>query len=316
MAGRCTPGGRYPAAPDLPDRGSSPRSGTGSSPPPYATRSLPESCAALTQNRNLRAPLRKAILIHAGTLTPAEIQPHHVAAICREFQSASLAYRQTLTSLLKSLLLELGAPAHAFAGVLHCPKPKPREVTVPEEHFEAVMRQAPAWLGLTLLLAHDAGLRHDAIHRITRTQCDFEHREVTGLTKLRTVYSVPMTKRLHERLTWACAMAHDAHEPLLAVLSHSRQQPNYHTLNTALARTKKRAGVTSTWGFHDLRRTAARRLYAQTKDIRKVQRFLAHAAPGQTWWYIGNQGIALTHDDVELASQPRPEPDTKEQKRA
>lgn len=158
-------------------------------------------------------------------------------------------------------------------------------------------------LQLALLLAREAGLRHAAIMEFTQGNCNFETRTVSGKTKADSSYTVPMTKRLYERLLFACAGANDAEEPLLAQYNRHRKVPHYNSILCALSRAKKLAGVPgSKWGFHDLRRTAARALYERTRDIRKVQGFLGHVAPQQSWWYLGNAAAGLTSEDMEGAS--------------
>jgi integrase len=168
-------------------------------------------------------------------------------------------------------------------------------------------------LQLILLLAREAGLRHATILNITTANCNFETRMVSGRSKAYSSYTVPMSKRLYERLLFACAGALDANEPLLCQYNRQRKKPHYNSLTCSLSRAKKLAGVKAQWGLHDLRRTAARALYERTGDIRKVQRLLGHAQPNQTWWYMGNAGIDLTHADMERSTPWQREPSSKKQ---
>jgi integrase len=183
---------------------------------------------------------------------------------------------------------------------------RPRETTVPDIEFETVFRVAGPMLQLVLLLAREAGLRHATILHFTAANCNFETRMVSGRSKAYSSYTVPMSNRLFERLLFACAGAVDANEPLLCQYNQQRKKPHYNSLTCSLSRAKKLAGITAHWGLHDLRRTAARALYERTGDIRKVQRLLGHASPQQSWWYLGNAGITLTHQDMERTTPWEP----------
>jgi integrase len=125
------------------------------------------------------------------------------------------------------------------------------------------------------------------------------------------MYLVPMTQRLYERLLFVCASTNDAQEPLLATFNRRRKKPGYGSVTNWLLEAKKRAGVTAPWGFHDLRRTAARALYERTHDLRKVQRLLSHANMQQSCWYLGASGIDLSPADLEREASCPHEPKSK-----
>lgn len=168
-----------------------------------------------------------------------------------------------------------------------------------ELEFEQVYHVAGGALQLAMLLARDAGLRHAAIWNITLANCNFESKILSGRTKNNASYLVPMTKRLYERLLFVCATAVNSEESLLATFNRRRKKPSYGSVTNWLLEAKKRAGVTRRWGFHDLRRTAARALYERTHDLRKVQRLLSHANMQQSCWYLGASGIDLAPADLE-----------------
>jgi integrase len=173
-------------------------------------------------------------------------------------------------------------------------------VIVTELEFEQVYHVADGALQLAMLLARDAGLRHAAIWNITAANCNFESRILSGKTKNTGMYLVPMTQRLYERLLFVCASTLETQEPLLATFNRKRKKPGYGSVSNWLTEAKKRAGVAAkSWGFHDLRRTAARALYERTHDLRKVQRLLSHANMQQSCWYLGASGIDLAPADLE-----------------
>jgi integrase len=152
-----------------------------------------------------------------------------------------------------------------------------------------------------MLLAREAALRIGTILQFSVSNCDFNRRQITGRTKRHASYTLPMTKRLYEKLLWCAAGARDALEPLLAQYhTGERKTYEYASLHRALRDTQQAAGLRrGAWSFHDLRRTAARELYQSTKDIRKVQRLLAHSNPWHTFWYLGNAGLDLDAEDIE-----------------
>lgn len=188
----------------------------------------------------------------------------------------------------------------------HLPKigsARPREITVPEAEFEAMLRVAPPYLALILLLAHEAGLRAMTAARLTKANCNFDARRIIGKTKGKTLYDLPMTQRLYERLLWYCAAAEDPNEPLTAIYRSPRKIPTAGSIRSAMREARLRVGVKLTWGLHDLRRTAARKLYLETGDIRKVQAFLGHQMLWTTCWYLGNAIQSLSSEDLEKSTK-------------
>ena len=208
---------------------------------------------------------------------------------------------------LKKIAKEAGVSLEAIERMPKIPCCEPREVIAPEAEFERLVRVAPPWLELLLLLAHEAGLRAMTAAKLTRANVDFDSGRITGKTKGGARYDVPMTKRLRDRLLWYCAAAQESSEPLSATFRVPRQQPNDQTIRSAMRAARARAGLSSRWGLHDLRRTAARALYERTRDIRKVQAFLGHKMLWTTCWYLGNGAIQLTGEDLEDSITTRKE---------
>lgn len=204
---------------------------------------------------------------------------------------------------LKRIAEIAGVPEVEIRRMPKIPCAQPREMTVPEAEFEAMLRTAPPYLALILLLAHEAGLRTMTAARLTKANCCFDERRIIGATKGGAKYDVPMTTRLYERLLWYCAAAEDANEPLTAVYRQPRKLPTEESIRSAMREARKRIGAVATWGIHDVRRTAARKLYLETRDIRKVQAFLGHKMLWTTCWYLGNAVQSLTSADLEASSR-------------
>ncbi len=66
-----------------------------------------------------------------------------------------------------------------------------------------------------------------------------------------------------------------------------------------LKRAQERAG-TSGWTWHDLRRTAAHRLYEATGDIRDVRDLLGHHNLGSSLIYLAAQQVAVPRERLAL----------------
>jgi len=227
------------------------------------------------------------------------VRPHHVAAIAAEFQKAEAVSRYSYISSLGSWLRRIGCGA-ATTGLGPNPRPGPRERVVSEVEYEAALRAASPVGQLALILAHDCGLRAGTIVRLCRHNLDFRRGEISGRTKNAAYFRVPMTARAREKLLWAGSLA-DPEETLLAAISRHRQPVSVQDLDHHVRVARKRAAIGSRWVLHDLRRTAARRVYERTRDVRKVQQLLAHRNLYQTVWYLGDVGGHLTAADLEPA---------------
>ncbi len=160
------------------------------------------------------------------------------------------------------------------------------------------MRHASPPGRLALLLAHEAGLRAGSISTMTKSNCDFNKRYLRGKTKGGANYNVPMTDRLQEALLWACANA-EPEETLLAAISYRRTFQCAQELAHHVRQAKQRAAIAARWTLHDLRRSAARRVYERTRDVRKVQRLMSHKNLSTTMWYLGDEGAELEASDLE-----------------
>jgi len=308
---RIVAGRRVPAEPEatqavVPERRRSNRAGEEPHHNPSAAAGNEESFAAIARRLGAnRSALGHAIEATTGKRTASEVTGADLAAVAAALANHSLAYRHVMQGQLRKIGRDAGIEEERIARVPKLPGCTPREVCVPEAEFEAGLRCAPPYLELILLLAHEAGLRHQAARTITRANVDFDRNRIVGKTKGGTLYDVPMTERLKARLLWFCAAAQDAHEPLAAVFRSPRLAPTDNAVRAAMAQMRHAARLTSKWNVHDIRRTAARALYERTRDIRKVQAFLGHRMLWTTCWYLGNGQIQLEAKDLEQIPPPK-----------
>ena len=227
----------------------------------------------------------------------------HIAWTCEELHGLNPHYIQTLQSELRGLLRRLGRAdlcqcIPAARGTL------PREVTVPEVEFWATIAKAGPALELAMLIAHDAALRLGTICALTPDSLDWDAKTISGRTKRQNAFCVPMTTRLQERLSWAAAQCKSRDMTLLGSYRASPKPYRIDAIEVQLrrAKTQARAGP---WCFHDIRRTAARRLFDQTHDVRKVQRLLGHMHLRTSLWYLGNLSTELSVAELDMATQMR-----------
>ncbi len=215
-------------------------------------------------------------------------------------KAQTINYQRALQWELRLFILRNGIDPMTLSALHKMPREGPREQLVPADEFEQVFAVASNRLRLAMLLARDAALRRSAIEKFTSGNIDFDNNEVFGVTKNSARYRVPMTHRLRVMLASVYAFAAPG-EPLLAAVGTNRRTVKACTILWELKRIQKQVngGQVLAWSMHDLRRTAARQLYENTKDIRKVQRLLGHASPIATWWYIGNAGQPLDAADLE-----------------
>jgi site-specific recombinase XerD len=185
----------------------------------------------------------------------------------------------------------------------------PRNVTASDEDFEKVLEEADARLRILMLCCRDAGLRISAALSLSPQSLVQRHDGtfvVEGRAKRGSSFEVPVTDRLRLELEYARTRAKPG-QTLVEALSSRGQKPSRNYVGKLLRDAKKRAGVSARWTLHDLRRTAARRVYKVTGDIRKAQRFLGHVSTNATLWYLQDPLVTLSKDDVEKASSKRGE---------
>lgn len=301
MASRRTAAQR-PALPQTlpqPGRGQTPRRATQDKPSTASGNA--GSFAEYTRRAGRYGALPKALSRAAAGKPPQDITAADIAAACALITPGhSHGYRYTLHKELRKLCDLAGVPAAAKAGIPKLASPQPRTVIVPEALFERTLRCAPPWLEVILLLTHEAGLRAGTAREVCRGNCDFAARRITGPSKQGSIYDVPMTNRLHDRLLWWAAAAPDAVTPFTSLFKRGGM-PAHSTISQALTASRKEAGCALHWTIHDVRRTAARQLYESSGDIRKVQSFLGHRMLWTTCWYLGISLQTLTHADLEEA---------------
>ena len=134
-----------------------------------------------------------------------------------------------------------------------------------------------------LILAAELGLRISETLRVSDATHNPQTRTITITTKGTKPRTLPTTDEL-EALFGLAPPANDPTTPLIArLLGRPISQGQ---LRRYWSKLKKQTGTREEIHPHDLRRSAAERLYDQTRDIRAVQRLLGHDDLTSTMQYL------------------------------
>ncbi len=168
--------------------------------------------------------------------------------------------------------------------------------------MSSVLHEANAGMKLFVLLALDAGMRTGTALAITPENWNRQSGVLTFTTKGDRKMSIPATERLADLLNAAATTAQPGESlvhHLTAALSNTER-----AFRQRWNKIKHTAGVTRDIRPHDLRRTAATRLYNQTKDLRVVQQFLGHRSLLATVKYIAPHDPAALKELLEASKVP------------
>jgi integrase/recombinase XerD len=188
---------------------------------------------------------------------------------------------------LRAVLREI-AP-HIAHAVPMIRRPPPRPVRFTDEEFTAMYLAAPPPLKLFLLLCRTLGLRFSEAFRVCPVDYDREHHHIIVRVKGGRSRTLPVTKEIEALFDLAPADA-DPETPYYTLLRGPSHRGTYtHTarhLRREWLATIKRAGIRSTLIPHDLRRSAATQLFADTQNLRAVQQLLGHRSLATTALYL------------------------------
>ncbi|MGO9642134.1 MAG: tyrosine-type recombinase/integrase [Candidatus Acidiferrales bacterium] len=180
--------------------------------------------------------------------------------------------------------------------------PDARTETFTNGEVSSVLHEANAGMKLFVLLALDAGMRTGTALAITPENWNRQSGVLTFTTKGDRKMSIPATERLADLLNAAATTAQPGESlvhHLTAALSNTER-----AFRQRWNKIKHTAGVTRDIRPHDLRRTAATRLYNQTKDLRVVQQFLGHRSLLATVKYIAPHDPAALKELLEASKVP------------
>jgi integrase len=213
------------------------------------------------------------------------------AFLDRHWQTSSASTRRQRLAILRSFLTWLVGEGLLSANATVNIKPpkvkrKARDV-LSREDLEALVAAQPSLrdqVALTLLVW--LGLRKEELRRLRLGDVDLEQRTLTVHGKGGHVDKLPLA---FEHVYNALALYLRDRDPS-EHLMHPQRRPNVAMEASTLHRWFKgcleRAGLSTTWALHDLRRAAADALHEVTGDIVLAQQLLRHSDIRTTRGYL------------------------------
>ena len=260
----------------------------------------------------------KALITTAGSTLPENLavsQVTEAAAILstNHTPTTKSSYCSRLRQVLRWLWEEHGAPK-LDGAVQRFPGIRPRNVTTNRETIEALLGKASPDIQMMVLLCSDLAIRSGTAVKMGPRHYDREAGTLQFRTKMDEALTMPITNSI-ENLIGRC----DLSNPRPFVTQLHDQGPGNHRKND----TMDVAGIRKRYNklmdkispnkritFHDLRRTAAVRMYEQTGDLRMVQALIGHRNLPSTIWYLDHDLRPVSRATLELIKRP-PGPERK-----
>jgi integrase len=187
---------------------------------------------------------------------------------------------------------------------------RPRNVTMTQREIDTILTAAPPDIQLWLLLCSDLAMRSGTAARISPANYDPRRRELRFVTKCDEALTLPVTAEIAAILE---TCDHNSPHPYVQQLSFRQQQavggqfktnPTRYTINCRFRRLLNSLEIRQNLRPHDLRRTAAVRMYEFTNDARDVQALLGHRNLASTIWYLDHDLRPVSRDTLERIKRP------------
>jgi integrase len=263
----------------------------------------------------------KALIAEAGSTYPENLAIWQVTEATETLSrfhtpTTKSCYCCSLRQVLRWLWEEHGAPK-LDGSVPHFPGIRPRNVTTNRATIEALLGKASLAMQMLILLCSDLAIRSGTAIKIGPRHYNQEARTLQFRTKMDEALTLPTTDSI-ESLISRCDLnnprpfitqLHDLKLPKYgrrcenAVMSLKKLRSDYNEMVQEVSPAKR---IT----FHDLRRTAAVRMYEQTGDLRIVQALLGHRSLPSTIWYLDHDLRPVSRATLELIKRP-PGPERK-----
>lgn len=171
--------------------------------------------------------------------------------------------------------------------------PLPRKLTCPDDVFSEILRHSPPWFRFFLRLCRVLGLRHSEAMLLTPDAFNEDTQTLNFHRKMHGTSSLPVTPEIAEAIRYA--RSQEPHAPILRTLGSPGETLTREVIDRAWRKARAAAGADPRLIIHDLRRTAATRIYDLTHDLRLAQQLLGHRHMSSTLLYIApNQKAELT----------------------
>ena len=248
-------------------------------------------------HRQERQQSAKLLMVQLAGRNPARTRSYHVAAVCAQWDTLKPGTRMTYHTGLRRVLEAVGAPLEAYRAIPHVKAPGPRLITVPDDEFERVFAVASLPLRFCMLAARECAIRSGTIYKLSPANIRDGH--IVAVTKNSQPIIVPVSPRLRAIIRVAQENAETPETPILQTLGLRASNFWKSVISRHLARAQSLANA-GNWYMHDLRRTAAQRLYAATGDLRAAQSLLGHSNLTATLHYLAREREPIT--PAQLAS--------------
>lgn len=192
------------------------------------------------------------------------------------------------------------------ALVPHLKHPAPRLTVATAEEFEKLKAHAAPWMRLWLQLTGVMALRFAEAEKLTPADYDRTKQTITVETKGGHHRTFPVPDEVAQTLA---VLPEGLPGTLLSQMRGQRTNANM--IRKAWKKLKKLAGVREELHPHDLRRTAAVRVYQLTKDIYAAKALLGHDQLTSTAIYLApHEGQALKdlHNQLSAWTPPKGAP--------
>lgn len=187
----------------------------------------------------------------------------------------------TFTGVLRRLLVHLREHGAPKLQPPHVSGPRARPNIATPDQLAQLVRAAPPWLRLFILLCWQTALRFSEAWSVTPRSYDQKTQTVSIATKggKHRVIPIPPDVETLIRPT----LDGDPDKSCIALLKGGACSPA--TIRSAWCRLTKELGITDV-NPHDLRRTTLTALYRESKDLRAVQQFAGHDNLTSTLRYL------------------------------
>lgn len=203
-----------------------------------------------------------------------EFSPAKYAAATRKLRLYALRWW------LKALM-EAGA-ADLRSYVAKTGVPQPRNMTLTPEQVAGMLSHPDPCVRWLSLCGLHCGLRYGTATKVTMGDCNGGL--IRRLTKAGRQTEVPVSAPMAALLSSIVTTAATCDWPVIDLLNGRRLWANgYRWRWRQAAKSLGMEGIHP----HDMRRTLARAYYAETGDLRQVQRLLGHSHLWSTIWYMG-----------------------------
>lgn len=222
----------------------------------------------------------------------------------RERGLAQKTLRQ-YTGALRWCLRYLGVAERTMFGIPHVKNVQPRGNTIGKDALERLLGNAPQHMRMYILLCSDLAMRAGAAVKLSENDWDNDEGAFRFKTKSGIIVHLPLTKRVRAMVdiahSYRCA---DSATPYVTRLGGPDVRYMYHSYGRQLKLMLAELGIDKIT-THDLRRSAARRMYTSTKDLQVVQALLGHTNIASTFNYLYPHTGKVTAEQLEAAANDR-----------